>query len=277
MGFFLVAATSDDTLAGFSTEMLGQVLHRGVRGGIITIGIVFLFIRLPNKHEVVLWCLGLPFVAAAVWLSREVNLSAFEVVVATILLVHAVIMPFMATVMLILFVFWPLAAITSAFMLPLIDGFPHQAVAQTVSSVLAVLVIPVLLAKLQSELFNERRRKHSQNLLRLQCLVSSGRFALDARKGVVYLDDAAQVLLGLAEESNAQAFLQRFDEESVARFFEALTNVAPEGVALSMRGLAAPTSGERVEITLRVCLVADENANESREFFYGLIEDISAF
>lgn len=276
-GIFLIVATTENTLAEFSVEMLMHVLHRGVRGGIVTIAIVFLFIRLPRKYEIVLLSLSLPFVAASVWGTVGLELSQFELVLATILLVHAVIMPFMATVLLILCVLWPLSAASSAFMRPWIDGLPHQAVAQIVTSALAVIVVLVLLAKLQNELVTERRGTHSRNLRRLQGLLGSGRFALDAGKGMVYLDSSAQALLNLKEECHAQAFLQGFDEESVTRFLEVVNNAAPAGVALRMSRNLTAISGEPLEMTLRVCVVVDENTSETREFFYGLIEDISAF
>ena len=256
---------------GYSWETLLHVVHRGVRGGMITLAIVVLFVRAPLRLEVWLFIASLPFFALMTWGFVRFGMIYPELQMAAIVLIYGLVMPAVVTAMIVLFVFWPLAAWSGAFMVPKIGASGGEIVVEATSSVLIVLLALLVLARLQAEIYSRRREVHFEKLEKLRELAGGGRLIVHRQKGRVRLDLTVQAVAGLQEHVDVATFLRRFDEESRRRFLEAFAEQPFRSQAVHMRR-ALGAGKETVDI--KIYLWA-EGSVEKDPYAYGFVVNVS--
>jgi hypothetical protein len=256
---------------GYSSESLWHVLHRGVRGAMVTLVVVLLFVRPVTWAEAKMLPFLVPLLGVVVWIGTEFEAVYAELAVTTLVLAGAFLIPVSVMAVVIILFIWPLALWTGLFVLPYQTPDPLAGVIEGNASVIVALIAVVMLMRLQIEVSECRREAHLLTLNRLIELAQGGSFAIDRKTGDVWLDGPACKFTGLAEKTELGTFLSLFDDDSAARFVKTVFDRSLQRALIYLHSVEVKG---RAPADFRIYLISGE-AREKPSFVYGVAVNIT--
>jgi signal transduction histidine kinase/FixJ family two-component response regulator len=224
------------------TGTLLQVLHRGVRGGIVTATLLVLFIRPPSASELRLFLLTLPFFGMGFMVYLTFGMRFPELQLAIVMLAYVVLLPLAVSATTIMLVIYPFSVWSGIFIRPWEGDDPARSLSEGLSSIVIALIAIQMIVHLQAAIHGRRRAIHMMRLEKMQNIAEVGRFAFSPANGIIRLDIVAQNLTGAQALAPLDDFLDRFDTESGIKLRDVLSNHCDVSQSLILHHPACPDS-----------------------------------